>query len=209
MPVQLPDLPYALDAFEPLISSATLRLHHDKHHRAYVEKTNKLIADTEYQSLPLDEIVRRSAARRSSKTQATLFNNAAQVWNHNFYWQSMRVGGGGIPSGPLAAQIDRDFRGIDRFLKLFEATASQHFGSGWAWLVLDRGKLRVVSTVNADTPMLRGQVPLLTCDVWEHAYYVDYQNRRSEYVAMFLKAIANWDFAAANLERGEIKLAAE
>lgn len=209
MSLQLPELPYAFDAFEPAISGATLRLHYDKHHRGYIEKTNRLIAGTEYQELPLDEIVRRSATRRSSKTQAAIFNNAAQAWNHGFYWQSMRAGGGGAPGGMLRAHIERDFKGLERFVKSFEETATQLFGSGWTWLVFDRGKLRIVSTSNADTPILRGQVPLLVCDVWEHAYYLDYQNRRSEYVAMFMQALVNWDFAAANLERGSTKLAAE
>jgi len=209
MSIQLPELPYAFDAFEPLISAATLRVHYDKHHRGYVERTNRLIAGTEYQELPLEEIIRRSAARRSSKTQASVFNNAAQAWNHAFYWRSMRAGGGGIPGGRLRVQIENDFRGVDRFLKLFEEAATQHFGSGWAWLVYDRHKLRVATTANADTPMLRGQLPLLVCDVWEHAYYLDYQNRRNEYVTSFLKAAVNWDFAAANLERGGAKLAAE
>lgn len=209
MPVLLPDLPYAFDAFEPVLSSATLRLHHDKHHRGYVEKTNALIAGTEYAGLDLAEIVMRAAARRSSKTSTALFNNAAQAWNHAFYWSSMRPGGGGAPGGKLAAQIESDFHGVDRFLKAFSEAATQHFGSGWTWLVLDRGKLRVISTANAETPMVRGQIPLLTCDVWEHAYYMDYQNRRSEYVAIFLKALANWDFAAANFERVGTRLAAE
>ncbi|MBI1211266.1 MAG: superoxide dismutase [Fe] [Alphaproteobacteria bacterium] len=208
MSLQLPELPYAYDALAPAISSDTLHLHHGKHHKAYVEKANLLLAGTEFATLSLEDIVVRTATKRSSKTMAALFNNAAQAFNHGFYWRSMKPGGS-TPSGQFASRIDKDFRGVDRFLTQFTEAATQVFGSGWTWLVLDRGKLRITSTANADTPLTRGHVPLLTCDVWEHAYYLDHQNRRPEYVQAFVNSLANWDFAAANLERAELKLAAE
>jgi Fe-Mn family superoxide dismutase len=209
MTLHLPELPYAYDALEPVISATTLKLHHDKHHRAYVDKANALASRTEYESMPVEQIIARTISKRSSRTLARLFDNAAQAWNHSFYWQSMRPNGGGVPSGKLAARIESDFRGLENFLTRFGEAATQNFGSGWTWLILDRGKLRICSTSNADTPVARGLTPLLTCDVWEHAYYLDHQNRRAEYVNGFLRSLANWDFAAANLERAQLRLAAE
>jgi Fe-Mn family superoxide dismutase len=209
MTVQLPELPYAYDALEPVISATTLKLHHDKHHRAYVDKANALASRTQYESMPVEQIIVQTISKRSSRTLARLFDNAAQAWNHSFYWQSMRPSGGGLPTGKLAARIESDFRGLENFLTRFGEAATQNFGSGWTWLILDRGKLRICSTSNADTPIARGLTPLLTCDVWEHAYYLDHQNRRAEYVNGFLRSLANWDFAAANLEHAQLRLAAE
>lgn len=196
MAFELPPLPYAQDALEPHISADTLGLHHGKHHNAYVTNLNRLTADTELSGKSLLEIVRETSGDAS---RAGVFNNAAQVWNHTFYWNSMKPSGGGVPSGELAARIDADFGSYEEFRKAFETAAITQFGSGWAWLVLNGGTLKVTKTSNADTPICHGQTPLLTIDVWEHAYYVDYQNRRPDYVAAFLEHLANWDFAATNL----------
>ena len=189
MTIQLPDLPYAKDALAPHISAKTLEFHHDKHHAAYVTNANKLIAGTPLENAPLEEIVRAAAADPSKKG---LFNNAGQVWNHNFLWNSMKPNGGGKPTGDIAARIEKDFGGYDAFVEKFSAAAVGQFGSGWAWLVLDGGKLVVVGTANADTPLVHGQTALLTADVWEHAYYLDYQNRRADYIDAYFKSI-NWD----------------
>lgn len=196
MTIQLPDLPYAKDALAPHISAKTLEFHHDKHHAAYVTNANKLIAGTPLENAPLEEIIKTAAADASKKG---LFNNAAQVWNHTFLWNSMSPTGGGKPTGDIAARLDKDFGGYDAFVEKFSAAAVGQFGSGWAWLVLDGGKLAVVATANADTPLVHGQTALLTADVWEHAYYLDYQNRRPDYVKTFLESLANWDFANTNL----------
>jgi superoxide dismutase, Fe-Mn family len=198
MSLALPDLPYKADALAPYISARTLEFHHGKHHAAYVANAGKLIAATALENAPLEEIIKAAAADSAKKG---LFNNAAQIWNHTFYWNSLKPGGGGTPTGALAAAIDRDFGSFDAFAKDFAAKAVAQFGSGWAWLVENAGKLEIVTTANADTPLVHGAKALLTVDVWEHAYYLDYQNRRPDYVKIFLDHLANWDFAAANLEK--------
>jgi superoxide dismutase, Fe-Mn family len=196
MTIQLPDLPYAKDALAPYVSATTLGFHHDKHHAAYVTNANKLIAGTPLENAPLEEIIKAAAADPAKKG---LFNNAAQVWNHTFLWHSMKPNGGGKPAGELATLIDRDFGSYDAFAEKFTAAAVGQFGSGWAWLVLEAGKLAIFTTANADTPLVHGKKALLTVDVWEHAYYLDFQNRRPDYVKTFLDKLANWDFATANL----------
>ena len=194
MPLKLAPLPYAEDALAPHISAKTLQFHHGKHHKAYVDTTNKLIAGTPLADKGLVEIIRAARADDNEK----LFNNAAQVWNHDFLWQSMTPKAG-KPGGALGAAIDRDFGGVDAFNEAFATTAKEVFGTGWAWLVATGGKLRVIGTTDADTPLVHsGQKPLLTLDVWEHAYYLDYQNARPDYIAAFLKSLINWEFAAAN-----------
>jgi Fe-Mn family superoxide dismutase len=196
MSVVLPDLPYGYDALAPHVSAQTLRFHHDKHHRTYVDNVNKLVQDGPLANKSLVEIVKHAAAGGSES--AGLFNNAAQAWNHDFYWRSMRPGGG-TPRGAIAARIDADLGGGEAFAKQFAAAAMGQFGSGWAWLVLDGGRLKITKTANGDTPLVHGQAPLLTIDVWEHAYYLDYQNRRADYVAAVIAHLLDWDFAAANL----------
>ncbi len=195
----LPDLPYDYGALAPHISADTLRLHHDKHHRAYLENVARLVRGTDLADKPLEHIIRHSAADRSSRV---LFNNAAQAWNHEFYWHSMRPSGGGKPHGPIAERIDLELGDHEAFAEQFASAATRQFGSGWAWLVLAAGRLKIVQTSNGDTPIARGQAPLLTLDVWEHAYYLDFQNRRAEYVAAFIAHLINWDFVNENLERG-------
>ena len=196
MPIELPSLPYAIDALEPHVSRKTLEIHHGRHHRAYVEKAQSLVAGTPLANATLEQIIVETAGK---KPQAVLFNNAAQVWNHTFYWHSLSPKGGGAPSGKIAELIQRDLGGPAAFAEAFKAAAVGQFGSGWAWLVLDGGKLAITATGNADTPLVHGQVPLLTADVWEHAYYLDYQNRRPDYVTTFLDKLVNWDFANRNL----------
>jgi superoxide dismutase, Fe-Mn family len=195
MTLKLPDLPYAADALLPYLSATTLEYHHDKHHAAYIANTNKLIEGGKLADASLEEIV--AAAHKDNKT--ALFNNAAQAWNHDFLWHSMKPLGGGKPEGEIAERIEKDFKCYASFAEAFTAAATGQFGSGWAWLVLDKGKLAIEASANADTPLVHGKTPLLTLDVWEHAYYLDYQNRRPDYVKMFLEHLANWDFAEANL----------
>jgi Fe-Mn family superoxide dismutase len=196
MAIQLPDLPYKYDALAPHISARTLEFHHDKHHQAYVTTANKLTAGTDLDGKPLEAIIAAAAADPAKKA---LFNNAAQVWNHTFLWHSMKPNGGGAASGKVAHLIDRDFGSYDAFAEKFVAAAVGQFGSGWAWLAEKDGKLQIVTTANADTPIVRGFKPLVTVDVWEHAYYLDYQNRRADYVKIFLDHLVDWDFANANL----------
>lgn len=196
MAFELPALPYANNTLEPHISAKTLEFHHGKHHNAYVVNLNNLIKDTPLASAPLEKIIRDTAG---DAAKAGVFNNAAQVWNHTFYWKALKPKGGGAPTGKVAARIDEAFGGYAAFREQFKTAAVTQFGSGWAWLVLDGGSLKVVKTANADTPIAHGQTPLITCDVWEHAYYLDYQNRRPDYVDTFLDHLVNWDFAAANL----------
>jgi Fe-Mn family superoxide dismutase len=192
----LPALPYALDALEPHISRSTLEFHHGKHHNAYVTNLNKAIEGTELDGKSLDEVI---AAVATDSSKAGVFNNAAQVWNHSFYWQCMKPGGGGQPSGTLLEKINADFGSYDAFVEQFKAAGATQFGSGWAWLVLDNGTLKITKTANADLPLAHGQTALLTMDVWEHAYYLDYQNRRPDYISTYLDKLVNWDFVAANL----------
>ena len=194
--IMLPALPYAENALEPVISAKTISFHYGKHHKAYVDNLNKLIAGTEFEGLPLEEIIRKTA----NKTEhSAIFNNAAQVWNHTFFWNSLTPNGGGKPTEDLMKKIEESFGSFDDFLKEFTEAAKTQFGSGWAWLVLDGKKLKVIKTANAETPLTMGVKPLLTIDVWEHAYYLDYQNRRPDYVADLLDKLINWEFAAKNL----------
>jgi Fe-Mn family superoxide dismutase len=192
----LPALPYGLDALEPHISRQTLEFHHGKHHAAYVTNLNKLLEGTDLEAKSLEEVILAVAGDAS---KAGIFNNAAQVWNHTFYWQSIKPGGGGVPTGALAEKIAADFGSFEEFATQFKAAGATQFGSGWAWLVLDGGSLKITKTANADLPLAHGQKALLTMDVWEHAYYLDYQNRRPDYMTTFLDKLVNWEFVAANL----------
>ncbi len=196
MAFELPPLPYAPNALEPHMSANTFSFHHAKHHQAYVTNLNNLIKDTPLADKSLEEIILATA---SDASKAGVFNNAAQVWNHTFFWNSMKPSGGGAPSGDLAAKIDAAFGSLAKFKEEFKAAAVGQFGSGWAWLVLDGSDLKIVKTGNAGTPMTSGQKALLTVDVWDHAYYLDYQNRRPDFVQTFLDHLVNWDFAAKNL----------
>jgi superoxide dismutase, Fe-Mn family len=198
MTYELPPLPYADTALEPIYSAKTISFHHGKHHKAYVDNLNKLVANTRIDGLPLESVI-DIAAKNSEMTG--VFNNAAQIWNHTFFWNSMKPGGGGKPSGALAKMIDEAFGSYEKFAEQFKAAAVGRFGSGWAWLVVEGGALKIVSTPNAETPITKGQTPLITVDVWEHAYYLDYQNRRPDFVQAFLDKLVNWDFAAANLPK--------
>ena len=191
MTIALPDLPYAHDALEPHMSKTTLEFHHDKHHQKYVDTLNGLIKGTDHESKGLEDIVTSSDGK--------LFNQAAQVWNHTFFWNSMKPEGGGVPSGNLAEAIARDFGSFDAFKSEFSDAASGHFGSGWAWLVSDKdGRLSIMQTHDADLPLAHGAIAILTIDVWEHAYYLDYQNKRPDYIATYLDKLVNWEFAASN-----------
>ncbi|ABQ57169.1 TPA: superoxide dismutase [Fe] [Legionella pneumophila] len=192
MTFTLPQLPYALDALAPHVSKETLEYHYGKHHNTYVTNLNKLIPGTEFESMTLEEII--------MKAKGGIFNNAAQVWNHTFYWHSMSPNGGGEPKGRLAEAINKSFGSFAAFKEQFSQTAATTFGSGWAWLVQDQsGALKIISTSNAGTPMTEGLNALLTCDVWEHAYYIDYRNRRPDYIEAFW-SLVNWDFASSNLK---------
>lgn len=202
MAIELPPLPYDPKALEPYISANTLSFHHGKHHAAYVNNYNNLTKDTPYSSKPLEQVVREVAG---DSAKIGLFNNGAQVWNHSFFWNCLKRGGGGKPTGELASKIDADLGGFDKFIEEFKTAAATQFGSGWAWLILDGGKLKVTKTANADTPIAHGQTALFTVDVWEHAYYLDYQNRRPDFVAAVLDHLANWDFAAQNLSKAANK----
>lgn len=196
MAFELPPLPYADTALEPHYSAKTFSFHHGKHHKTYVDNLNKLIAGTDLESKTLEEIIKLSA---EDPSKVGVFNNSAQVWNHTFFWNCMKPGGGGQPQGEVAKLIDAAFGGYDKFAEQFKAAAVGRFGSGWGWLVLDGKELKVVSTPNAETPMTKGQKALLTVDVWEHAYYLDYQNRRPDFVQAFLDHLVNWEFVAGNL----------
>ncbi len=197
MAIELPALPYEKNALEPHITAETLEFHHGKHHNAYVVNLNNLIKGSDLENKGLEEIILAVAGDAS---KAGVFNNAAQIWNHTFYWNSMKPNGGGKPSGKIAEKIDADLGGYDKFVELFTAAATTQFGSGWAWLVLNKdGKLEVTKTPNADLPMAHGQKALLTIDVWEHAYYIDFRNLRPKYIGTFLESLVNWDFVNANL----------
>jgi Fe-Mn family superoxide dismutase len=196
-PLELPPLPWPDNALAPHLSQETIQLHYGKHHEAYVDNANRIIARGEFGGRTLEEIVRTSAGRPDMRA---IFNNAAQAWNHTFYWQSLSPKGGGQPSGKLLDRIKSDFGDFAKFKSDLAQAAVSQFGSGWAWVVLEDGKLKVVQTANADTPLAnRAQKPLLTIDVWEHAYYVDYRNRRPDYVTAVLDKLVNWEFAAQNL----------
>ena len=197
MAFELPALPYASDALEPHYSAMTLSFHHGKHHLAYINKTNELIAGTDLADKSLDDVIR--AAKASGNNG--LFNQSAQIWNHTFFWHSMKPAGGGAPSGAIGDAINAAFGDFKTFVDKFKAAAASNFGSGWTWLVQKDGKLEIVNTSGAGTPLTEaGQKAILTVDVWEHAYYLDYQNRRPDFVQAFFDHLANWDFANANLK---------
>ena len=194
MPFSLPPLPYEKNALAPHISAETLDFHYGKHHQAYVTNLNKLVEGKPEASKSLEEIIVSS--------EGGVFNNAAQIWNHTFYWKSMKPNGGGLPTGDLADAIKRDFGSLEKFAEDFTAAATTQFGSGWAWLSLNKDKKLVVTkTGNADLPLKHGEKALLTIDVWEHAYYIDYRNARPKYIETFLKSLVNWDFALGNLKK--------
>jgi len=191
MSIALPDLPYPKEALAPVISERTLEFHHGKHHKAYVDNANKLIAGTDLENLDLEAIVKKTAGDAS---KVGIFNNAAQVWNHSFYWKCMKPNGGGAPTGAVAQKIAADFGSFEKFVEEFKNAGATQFGSGWAWLVLNEDKLQVTKTPNAGNPLTEGMKPILVADVWEHAYYLDYQNRRPDYLTAFVDKLVNWDF---------------
>jgi Fe-Mn family superoxide dismutase len=195
-PIILPPLPFAQNALEPVISSNTLSFHYGKHHKAYVDTTNKLIAGTEFAGMPLEEIVK---ATRGQADRTALFNNAAQAWNHTFYWKCLKPKGGGEPPAVLKGLMESSFGSVEDCKKELGKAAVEDFGSGWAWLILEGEKLKVIKTSNADTPLAEGKKPIFAIDVWEHAYYLDYQNRRPDHVKALIEKIATWGFAADNL----------
>lgn len=197
-PFELHPLPYAQDALAPVISARTVGFHYGKHHRGYLDNLNGLVKGTPYEKMSLEEVIRASA---SGPGQTAVFNNAAQVWNHTFYWNGMRPGGGGKPAGGIGKAIEKAFGSYENFRTEFLAAALGQFGSGWAWLVADGRALRVVKTPNAENPIVKGLRPLLTIDVWEHAYYLDYQNRRKDFVEASLDRLVNWAFVEGGLER--------
>lgn len=192
----LAPLPYANNALEPVISANTLSFHYGKHHKTYVDNLNNLIANSDLAGKSLEEIIKASAGQAD---KAAIFNNAAQIWNHMFYWHSLKPNGGGEPTATLKQKIEASFGSVDACKKEFAQAAVTQFGSGWAWLVVDGAKVTVVKTSNAESPITKNLRPLLTIDVWEHAYYLDYQNRRADYVNTILDKLIDWDFAAANL----------
>jgi superoxide dismutase, Fe-Mn family len=196
MKLTLPELPYPSNALEPHMSAETFSFHHGKHHKAYVDKGNELLADANVDADNLEDLVRACA-----KVGGPLFNNVAQVYNHNFFWECMRPNGGGAPAGAIAGKIDEAFGSYENFKKEFVANGVGQFGSGWVWLVAEGGKVKIVKTPNAETPLTTGATPLLVCDVWEHAYYLDYQNRRPDFLGVFLDKLVNWDYANENLAR--------
>ncbi len=198
MAFQLPDLPYDYEALAPYMSSKTLHLHHDKHHQAYVTNLNNLIEGTEFANRSLEEIVTGSFGDNAKQG---IFNNAGQHWNHNLFWRIMKKGGGGSPGGELARRLDDAFGSFDAFKEQFKTAAVTQFGSGWAWLAVDGDALKVVKTPNGENPLVQGMKPVLGLDVWEHSYYVDYENRRPEYVAAFLNNLVNWDEVEAELQK--------
>jgi len=194
---QLPPLPYAQDALKPFISAQTLSFHYGKHHQAYVDNLNKLIAPTPLAGKPLESIITETVGVAD---KAAIFSNAAQAWNHSFFWQSMTPDGGGKPDGRLLDMITQSFGSIAAFKEAFVAAGIAQFGSGWVWLVQDGNMLKIVKTANADTPLAHGRNAILTCDVWEHAYYLDYQNRRKDFLQAFVDHLVNWKFAATQLK---------
>ncbi|HON59325.1 MAG TPA: superoxide dismutase [Smithella sp.] len=197
MAVTLPELPFVKDALAPAISANTVDFHHGKHHKAYVDNLNKLIAGTELENKSLEEIIKLTAG---DLAKAGVFNNAAQVWNHTFYWHCLKKSGGGAPTGPIAEKINAVWGSYEKFAEELKNAGVTQFGSGWAWLVLDGNQLKITKTANADTPLAHGQKALLTIDVWEHAYYLDYQNRRPDYLTAVIKDLINWDFVNSNLK---------
>jgi len=198
-PFSLPNLPYAKEALAPHYSPESFDYHHGKHHQAYVTNLNKLLeTNSALQSKSLEALIMDAAGKAEA---VGIFNNAAQIWNHSFFWHCMKPQGGGKPSGALFAQIEKDFGSFETFAEQFKTGGATQFGSGWVWLVLDNGTLKVVKTANAELPMTKNQHALLTADVWEHAYYIDYRNRRPDYLAIFLEQLVNWEFAEKNYQR--------
>jgi Fe-Mn family superoxide dismutase len=197
MPFELPPLPYAEDALEPDYSARTISFHYGKHHRTYVDTLNKLVDGTDLADKSLEDVIMAASGKPDKQA---VFNNAAQVWNHTFFWSSMKPGGGGAPTGAIAEKIEA-LGGLDKFVDDFKAAAAGRFGSGWAWLVSDNGECKIVTTSNAELPAAQGVTPLLVVDVWEHAYYLDYQNLRPKYVEVFFAKLVNWDFANENLAK--------
>lgn len=197
MTYELPPLPFDYTALEPHVSKSTLEFHHDKHHAAYVNNYNNMVKGTDMESKSIEEVIK---ATYNDASKAGIFNNAAQAWNHTFYWNCIKPSGGGQPSGELADKIAADFGSFDKFKEEFKAAAATQFGSGWAWLVLDKGTLKVTKTSNAENPLAMGMTPLLTIDVWEHAYYLDYQNKRPDYIDTFISSLINWDFVAEQMK---------
>ena len=191
MAIELPPLPYSRDALAPHISAETLDYHYGKHHQTYVTNLNNLVAGTDLEGKTLEEVILAA--------EGGVFNNAAQVWNHTFYWNSLKPGGGGAPDGEIGEKINSAFGSYDGFKEEFAKAATTQFGSGWAWLIDDGGKLAITQTGNADLPLKHSQKALLTIDVWEHAYYIDYRNARPKYIETYLDNLLNWDFVAANL----------
>jgi len=198
MAFELPKLPYPENALDPYISGEQMSFHYGKHHEAYVSTLNRLVKDTPLASKSVEEIVRLTANEKD-ESKVQIFNNSAQHCNHSFFWQCMKPNGGGAPSGELAQRITRDFGSLDKFKEMFQAAGVSQFGSGWAWLVAEKNELKIAKTPNAVNPIATGQKALLTCDVWEHAYYLDYQNRRADFVKVVLDRLVNWDFVASNL----------
>jgi len=196
MAILLPELPYAKNALAPYVSEKTLEFHYGKHHNAYVVNANKLIEGTKLAEERIEDIIKKTAGDAS---RVGIFNNAAQVWNHTFYWQCMKPNGGGLPYGLIAEKINADFGSYEKFVEEFKNAGVAQFGSGWAWLVLKDDALKITKTANADTPIAQGTTPLLVVDVWEHAYYLDYQNRRPDYLSAFVENLINWDFVNACL----------
>lgn len=200
-PFELPALPFEKDAFTPYLSPETFEFHHEKHHHTYVINLNNLLkSHSKMQNMDLEQIIKESA------NNIAIFNNAAQIWNHSFFWYSMKPNGGGKPTGEILEYIERDFESYENFAELFKQAALTQFGSGWAWLVYnsDEEKLEIIKTANADNPFTKGYYPLIVCDVWEHAYYIDYRNKRPDYVSTFIDHMVNWDFAETNLNRAKI-----
>jgi Fe-Mn family superoxide dismutase len=200
MAFELPPLPYQRNALEPVMSERTFSFHYDKHHQAYVTKLNELIKGKPEETMALEEIIQKHHSEPMKED--AIFNNAAQVWNHSFFWNSMKKGGGKNIPPELEKRIVSDFGSVEKFKEDFVAAGVGQFGSGWAWLVEDNGKLAILKTPNAHLPLAHGKKALFTCDVWEHAYYLDYQNRRPDFLKAFLNDLVNWEFAARNLSQG-------
>lgn len=201
---ELQPLPYEEDALEPHMSAETLQLHHGKHHKAYVDKLNGLTEGSDMAEMDLEELI-LAVHGQDDATQKKIFNNAAQIWNHDFFWQSLSPHGGGKPDGRLSEWIDRDLGGFEAFKKDFTQQAVDHFGSGWVWLTFDNDRLEILTTHDADLPLTHGKIALLTCDLWEHAYYVDHRNARPKFIETFLNALANWEFAGQQLEEATLE----
>jgi Fe-Mn family superoxide dismutase len=204
-PFQLPALPWQENALEPVISARTIGLHYGKHHATYVKKLNELVAGTRYAELPLEQVIASTVGNADTQK---IFNNAAQTWNHTFFWNCLRPQGGGEPPRAIGGLLEQSFGGIPQFREKFAQTAVDCFGSGWAWLVARGNKLEILATSNANTPITMGATPLLTIDVWEHAYYVDYENRRPEFVNAVIDKLLNWEFAQQQLEKSDLRKAA-